>query len=168
MRHMFSVLVCCSVILSAYGGTSGLATGAEGSQEGDLDSITDLLKSGNFLYHVQTVNPVGGNPIYPTSEYYLSAESGTYKADLPYFGRSYRADLGVEGGIHFEGTPQDLEFVMHRRRNTVSVSFTMDAPDDHFDVTMEIGAGSYGSMTIISQNRRSISYYGYVTGPGER
>lgn len=169
MRTIALFLFIFSLILTGCGGSSVITTedGRElngQQQREELERITSMIENGNFTFTVQSVNPQGSSPIYPSTEYTLSAEDGTYRAYLPYFGRSYRAEYGGNGGIDFEGKPEELEIETNRRRNKVTVSFTIDQPDEQYDVTLEIGAGSYGTMTIISPYRRAISYYGNISG----
>ncbi len=122
-----------------------------------------LIESGNYVYQVQSVNPTGGSTIQTTSMYTMKATDGTFEADLPFFGRAYQADYGGNGGIKFNGEPENLEIRKDARKYTISVSFSIKQPDDQFQVNLSIGSNGYGTLNITSQKRQPISYYGFIS-----
>lgn len=122
-----------------------------------------LIESGNYVYQVQSVNPTGGRTIQTSTMYTMKATDGTFEADLPFFGRAYQADYGGDGGIRFNGEPDNLEIQKDARKYTISVSFSIKQPNDQFQVNLSVGSGGYGTLNIRSQKRQPISYYGFIS-----
>ncbi len=129
----------------------------------DFERTSVLIESGNYVYQVQSVNPTGGRTIHTTSMYTMKATDGTFDAYLPFFGRAYQADYGGDGGIKFNGEPENLEIQKDARKYTISVSFTIKEPNDRFSVNLVVGSNGYGTLNITSQKRQAISYYGLIS-----
>ncbi len=127
-----------------------------------FEKTKTLIESGNYKFTVRSVTPIGGKTIQLTTPYSLEARAGIYQAYLPYYGRAYQADLGGDGGIEFEGEPEDLTVTGNSQKGTVTVKFVMRTSNDRFDVMLVAGSGGYGSLNIASQRRQAISYYGLV------
>ncbi len=137
-------------------------TSPAGAESIDLQMIRD----GNFIYTVQSVSPSGGRTIRPTTIYTMEASGGTFKANLPYFGRAYQATYGGSGGVEFEGEPSELKVEENEQKGTVRLSFSIQAENpssERYEVNLEVGPTGYGSLIVRSNNRQTISYYGVAT-----
>ena len=128
----------------------------------EFEKTTTLVESGNYVYDVQSVNTGRGKTIQTTSNYTMKVSKGNYKAYLPYFGRAYQADLGGSGGIEFNGSPQDLTITKDTDKLSITIKFSISDSRENYDATLVIGSNGYGTLTIISQKRQVISYYGRV------
>lgn len=124
--------------------------------------MTELIKSGSYEFRVQSVNPTGGKTINPSSVYTMTAKEGILKAHLPYFGRAYQASYGGDGGVVFEGKPENLEIASNEKKRNIMVSFQISGDNDKYSATLSVGHGGYGNLTITSPKRQAISYYGPV------
>ena len=160
MTILATMLTGCAV--TANQGSGDKTTRSE-QQAASLEQIAALIESGNYVYTVQSINPTGARSIQATTTYTMKAVDGNYEASLPYFGRAYQASYGGNGGIEFNGTPGDLELTRNDKKNTVTVTFSLKAQNDTYSVTLQVGYSGYGTMTVNSQNRQSISYYGSVS-----
>lgn len=143
--------------------TSGDRTTKSEQRAASLDEIASLIESGSYVFTVQSINPTGARTIQATTTYTMKATGGNYEASLPYFGRAYQASYGGDGGIEFNGTPGDLEITRNTKKYTLMVTFTMKEQKDTYNVTLQLGYSGYGTLTVNSQNRQSISYYGLVS-----
>jgi hypothetical protein len=128
-----------------------------------LDNMESLIKSGNYEFTIRSASPSGGRTIQITTAYSMKAVDGKYQAYLPYFGRAYSAGYGEDGGIEFNGDPENLEITRNDKKKTVSAAFTIRSEKDQFKVSLVVSASGYGNMFISSDKRQSISYYG-ITG----
>lgn len=156
------------ILLLISAGCSSTQNAAKSEQRAaDMEKMAALIESGNYTYTIQSISPTGGRTIQSTTPYTMKAMDGTYEADLPYFGRAYTATYGGDGGINFNGTPEDLKIEKNDRKSTVNVSFSIAGEKDRYTVSLEVGSGGYGTLNINSQNRQSISYYGTVTPSGD-
>jgi len=130
-----------------------------------MDQVAARIESGNYIFTVQSINPTGGRSIQATTTYTMKVTGGNYEASLPYFGRAYQSSYGGDGGIEFNGTPGDLQITKNTKKNTVTVTFSLKGSKDTYQVSLQVGYSGYGTMTVNSQNRQSISYYGLVSAP---
>jgi len=124
-----------------------------------------MIEGGNFIYTVQSISPTGARTIQATTTYTMKAVNGNYEASLPYFGRAYQASYGGDGGIEFNGTPENFQLTKNTKKNTLTVTFTIAGGRDRYNITFQVGNGGYGTLTVNSQNRQAISYYGLVSEP---
>ena len=161
MNKGISVFITAAIVLSACSTTSSTAKKEKTAAEFEITAA--LIESGNYQFTVRSASPSGGKTIQITSLYTLSAKEGTYEAHLPYYGRAYSAAYGGSGGVEFEGVPEDLTITRKDNKNSISVAFTIQSETEKYNVNLEVGASGYGNLTINSQNRQTISYYG-LTG----
>ena len=108
------------------------------------------------------MNPLGGGTWHLTSTYTMEASDGVFRAYLPYFGRAYNAEYGGDGGIEFDGKPEELEIEKEHEKREIIVTFEIGDGNDRYDGILWVGASGYGTLVVNSQNRQSISYYGYI------
>lgn len=160
-----SILILMLAIMAA--GCSSTKNAASSEQRAaDLEEMAAMIESGNYIYTIQSISPTGGRTIQATTAYTMKAVDGKYEAYLPYMGRAYQATYGGNGGIEFNGTPENLKIEKNSKKNTIAVSFTIAGENDRYTVNLQVGSGGYGTLNINSQNRQGISYYGSVTQPG--
>jgi hypothetical protein len=167
MKTITIAILTAAMTLSGCGVSSSMSDGNQNSprqekKAAEFEKIATLLESGNFQFTLRSATPTGGKTIQMTSEYTLEAIEGIYQAYLPYFGRAYSASYGGDGGIEFKGAPENLTLTRNEKKNIVAVSFEMKTDDDQYKVSLEIGSSGYGTLTVSSQKRQSISYYGQV------
>jgi len=127
--------------------------------------MSELLEKGDYSFRVQNINPRRGRTITPTSLYTMDAKEGYLKAHLPYFGRAFSASYGGDGGIEFEGKPDSFEIEKNDNRRQITIEFDIEGKNDSYTATLQVGYSGYGTLTISSQKRESISYYGTIVEP---
>jgi hypothetical protein len=129
----------------------------------EFEKTALLVEGENYIYRVQSVNTGRGKTIQTTSPYSMKVRNGQYEATLPYFGRAYQADLGGSGGIEFNGTPEDMAISKDTNKLTITTTFTIANSGEKYNSTLVIGSNGYGTLTIHSQRRQAISYYGQIS-----
>ncbi len=157
MKTILIPVVALALILSSCKASSSTARDAQ------YEQIVTLIDGSEFVYTIQSANPTGGKTVQITSSYTLEAREGIYKAYLPYFGRAHNASYGGDGGIEFEGEPTDLKINKNADKRTITISFNIKNKNEIYDCSLVTGSGGNGTLTIISSNRSSISYYGRVS-----
>lgn len=166
-RNLFIPMILLVVFASGCGVTSNQSTDNNSSKKelraASLEQVAALIESGNYLYTVQSINPTGARTIQATSTYTMKAVDGNYEASLPFFGRAYQASYGGDGPIEFNGKPGDLEIKKNTKKNTLTVTFSLKGPKETYQVILQVGYSGYGTLTVNSQNRQAISYYGLVS-----
>ena len=160
MRPGIISLFVVAIILAGCSGSASIAKKEKASAE--YEHTATLIESGNYMFTVRTASPSGGKSVQITSHYALKAKDGNYEAYLPYFGRAYSGAYGGDGGIEFNGEPENLEITKNEKKNKISVKFSTQSEKDKFSVTLNVGSSGYGTLTISSQKRQTISYSGSV------
>ena len=161
MYKLKASLLVMAIILSAY---SPLSAQKKNKKDEQFREMTSLIESGLYLFSVQSVQPMGARSINTTSAYTLEVRDSTVKAYLPYFGRSYQASYGGDGGIEFDTKPLNLKVSLNEKKRTVRVEFDAQGKNDRYGLFLSVGSSGYASLSINSRNRQPISYSGII-GP---
>jgi len=161
MKMKIILIVSIMASMTLWGCSVTSSTSEQGAA--GLDKMESLIKSGDYEFTIRSASPSGGRTIQITTSYSLKAVDGKYQAYLPYFGRAYSAGYGENGGIEFNGYPENLEITRNDKKKTVTAAFTIRSEKDQFKVSLMVSASGYGNMMISSDKRQSISYYG-ITG----
>ena len=168
MKSIHLLFITLAFLLTGCGASSS-STGSDGKSSkeekraAEYDNTVALVDSGNYEYTLKSASPMGGRTIQITSTYTLDVKDGVYKAYLPYYGRAFNASYGGDGGVDFEGEPEDLSIVKNADKRTITVSFSIKNDNELYDCTLVIGSSGNGTLTIASSNRQTISYYGVVS-----
>jgi hypothetical protein len=80
---------------------------------------------------------------------------------MPYYGRVYSAaPYTGDGGLKFEGEPQ--EFKVEKGKKNYSVTAVVKGGTDNYTLNMTVSFDGSASLSIISNNRSTISYSGDI------
>ena len=142
------------------------AQGRAQKKEQAYRDMLSLIEEGQYTFTVQSVNPTGVKTIHPSSIYTFEARDSAYSTSLPYFGRAYQASYGGDGGIEFDGVPEELKFTTNDRKRQATIAFTIKSDKDQFQIRLTVGSSGYGTLYITPVKRQHISYYGQV-GPSD-
>ena len=135
---------------------------AEQMKEG-LASVKNLLESGTYVFTAQSAQPSSGRTIQLNSTVYtLASKDQVVKAYLPYYGRAYSSHYSSDSGIKFEGEFQDYSLEVNDNKGNITVRFKVNTAKENFDVSMVFTSSGYGTVTVLSRDKQSISYYGYL------
>jgi len=126
--------------------------------------IEALIEAKNFVFEAQKASPQGGrllNLDYNT--YFLKFNEEKTTCDLPFFGRAYNAAYGGNGGINFEGVPENIQ--IEKKKKSYLIKATVRGKDDTYKLLFTIFFDGGGSLSVNSNNRASISYDGLIEAP---
>jgi len=125
--------------------------------------ITKIISEQNFMFTAQSVTPMGGRFRQLTTDYNVKVSKDTVNSDLPYFGRSYSADIGSsEGGINFTST--DFEYqVSDRKKGGWDITIKPRDVKDVQQFNLSVFESGSASLQVNSTNRQPISFNGYVS-----
>lgn len=85
------------------------------------------------------------------------------KSEMPFFGRGF-SGLGYGGsdaGLKFEGKPE--KFVVTKHKKGYRIDVTVKGEQDFFNISLSVFFEGSSTLTIISNNRESISYFGEIS-----
>lgn len=129
----------------------------------DSSVAQEAVTTQNYIFNVESVQPMGGRSIPMTSGYDLVISRGSVTATLPYFGRAYFPPTDpTQGGFRFTSN----KFRYNATSNDKGGWNIQIVPEDVENVQelhLTIGADGYSSLHVNSINRQSISYYGYIS-----
>lgn len=161
MKRIATSLLTLAIIVSGF---TPVAAQKANKKDEQYKEIKALIESGSYEFTVQSVQPTGGKTIHSTSNYTMEANDSIFKAYLPYFGRAYQPSYGGNGGIEFEGSPENLEISLNEKKRMVNVQFKIQGDGDKYELFLSAGSSGYASLSINSQKRQPISYNGTI-GP---
>ena len=158
MKAIYHILVRSCFVLIATVSFALLAS----AQELDKEKVKSLVESKNFVFKVQSVQPMGGPSRQMTSDYDLRLLGDSVVSYLPYFGRAYTApDPGDPGGINFTSTTFEYK-AKPKKKGGWNIEIRPKDTRDVRQLTLSVGETGYSQLQVTSNNRQSISYYGYI------
>ena len=126
------------------------------------NEMNELIESGNFKFIARSAHPMSGPSINLTSTYDLKIDNDTIEALLPFYGRVYRVDYGGEGGIKFKELAETIDKQFNNRKKIYEYSATVKTNKDVYNIKLSAGLNGFGNLTVSSQNRQPISFYGII------
>ena len=124
--------------------------------------IKGLAERKNFKFFAETMNPSKGRVRQIAGQnYYLTVSPDSVISDLPYFGRAYSAPIGnSDVGMKFIVTEYDYE-ISERKKGGYTIIISPKSGDAR-KITLTMGSEGNTTLNIISNNRETITYNGYI------
>jgi len=125
--------------------------------------IRELIESRHYRFVANKALPMGGGSINLTSEYDLIVDSTRVKAYLPFFGVAYRADYGnTQGGIKFNSAANKYSCELNKKKGIYMISMEVKGEKDIYQLHLDAGVSAYATLSITSNDKQNISYYGVI------
>jgi hypothetical protein len=143
--------------------TNLTAQDAKQQKQNSKDSaIKALIDAQHYSFEAQTALPTGARARELTPGYELKVRKDTIEAYLPYFGRAYTATIGTtDGGIQFKTT--DFKYTAtESKKSGWDITIVPKNARDTRQLMLQISKAGYASVQVISNNRQSISFNGYI------
>ncbi len=138
-------------------------TGSKQRRSEKEQEVKQLIDSQKFRFVAREAIPLSGRKVDLTSLYDLKVDSMMVESWLPFFGRAYHVDYGSQdGGIKFKEKAGQLDIRYNGKKKVYEINITVDTDKDNYRINISAGVSGYADMTIISNNRQSISYYGII------
>lgn len=142
-------------------------TKKELKQERELEKqkeVQALLDTQNFVFEAQKTTPQGGRLIQlDYNTYFLKFNTENTTCDLPFFGRGYNVGYNSDGGIKFEGKPENIK-IENKKKSTI-LKATVRGKNDVYDLFFTIFFNGTATLSVNSNNRAPINYDGLVSTP---
>jgi ABC-type oligopeptide transport system substrate-binding subunit len=123
-----------------------------------------LVNSKHFQFVARQAMPLGGKTLdLTTNPNFVRFYPDSIQADMPFFGRAYNVPYGGTGGIKFDGKPKKFDITPQKKGKGYLIQATVNDTNDSYSMTLSISNSGYGTLTINSNNRNSISYYGQIS-----
>jgi len=135
---------------------------SQNSKDEKAALVKENVENRNYRFVAQTALPLQGRVRQLTTEYTLKVTKDTIIADLPYFGRAYSAPIGAtNGGIQFTSTNFDYTST-EKKKGGWDISIKPKDTQDVRELSLSISQNGYASLQVISNNRQTISFNGYL------
>ncbi|MBB4801912.1 hypothetical protein HNP37_001973 [Flavobacterium nitrogenifigens] len=129
--------------------------------------IEELIDAKTFVFEAQKVTPQGGRLIILNDySYFLKFNSDTVSCDLPFFGRAFNVGYNGDGGIKFEGKPENIK--VGKKSKNINFQTTVKGQNDTYDLMFRIFYNGTATLSVNSNNRAPISYDGIIRAPEEK
>ncbi len=124
--------------------------------------IEVLVNSKKFEFKARRKLPTGFRSMdLTTNANFIRFYPDSIVSEMPFFGRAYSVTYGGEGGLKFEGKPE--VYTIKRDKKLYLVDAKVKSKDDYFTINLSISFNGSATMSISSNNRSPISYYGEIS-----
>ena len=155
------------------------------SAQTDKETTIRLVEGKTFIFNATSAQPlnsadinavlsrmpgaIGGGVVPLRGDIYqLTVAIDSVGAYLPYFGRSYMAPRNpTEGGIKFNTKDFSYKSDKKKKGNYIVTIKPVDSKSDVLSMTLNISEKGYASLSVISNNRQSITYTGFISDPAK-
>jgi len=124
--------------------------------------VENLVKSKQFIFLAETAFPAGYRSVTLSgSTYTVEFRPNNIISNLPYFGRTYNAGAAFgDAGLKFEGAPTEYSLETTKKKHEIRA--VVKGPTDNYQIILLVSFDSSASLSIVSNNRNSISYNGQI------
>jgi hypothetical protein len=133
------------------------------------EKIDQLVNSKNFVFTAKTALPSGGPSIDLTTNFNsvkFSPEKIT--SAMPFFGQAYSIDYGGDAGYKFEAKPEVFDVKKLKKNKGYEIVVKVPVSKDKIDMRLNVGSDGSSTLTILSFQRKSISYIGRIQEPDKK
>ncbi|MBN1926422.1 MAG: DUF4251 domain-containing protein [Prolixibacteraceae bacterium] len=129
----------------------------------EFKQMKEIIEARDFMFVADYALPTSGSSIsLTTNPNHLTFSGDSVYCDMPFFGRAYQVDFDFDAGIDFSGIPHFFDVTENERRNKILVRFKIRGDFDLFNCSLTITGVESATLTINSNNRASISYWGKI------
>ncbi|WP_430815004.1 DUF4251 domain-containing protein [Carboxylicivirga sp. RSCT41] len=168
MKSLIGLLVLSSILVLPIENANAQSKKKKNKKERRMEQFVEtqkLVDSKAFIFVPDRAFPQGGRSIDLTTNYgFIKVMNTETEGDMPFFGRGFSVPYGGDGGIKFDKTAiKDEKLEINEKKMRISYSFEAAGENDTFRISMDISYSGSASVTVISNNRSSISYNGEIS-----
>lgn len=128
-----------------------------------IQEIALLVESQEFKFIAQKAFPQGYNAIDLTTNFnFIEFSPNLITSEMPFFGRGYSGiAYGGDQGLSFKGKPNTYSIKKGNKKYELNTNVRGDR--DVFKIYLSILSNGSATLTINSNNRSSISYFGAIS-----
>ena len=163
MIRINKLLLCLLVVTVVVGLQGAMAQDKNSKKEVKESNVENMIAERKIIFLAQSVNPSRGRTMVQlNSQYDLAISRDTVRAFLPYFGRAYTAPMdGRGGGIDFISKNFEYTQKVKKKERWEILIKPKDVPDVR-QLFLTIFTNGSASLRVLSNNRETISYNGYL------
>ncbi|MGI4020503.1 MAG: DUF4251 domain-containing protein [Janthinobacterium lividum] len=165
MKNLFRFLAYSTLAVFFLADVQAQNTKAQ-KKQAKLEAVKKMVDNQNYVFMAQMANPLGWRTIQLNYNYSVVVSKDSIDSYLPYYGRAYVAPINPsdpkETGIQFNS--KNFEYANNvSKRNGWDVSIVPHDVKETRRFTLNISEAGYATLNVISNNRQSISFNGYIT-----
>lgn len=160
-KILFSVTFLL-IIFSFSCGTGKQSTRADIS---NFEELKELVESRQFEIEQEWAQPISGNQVnLMDNPNFIRFMRDSVQMFLPYFGvRHAGANYGGrDGGIEFEGVPQNLRIKESDKKKNIIIEFEAEEDQEDYNIQIVLFPNGRTSTSVNTSERSSISYRGFI------
>ena len=164
MKSRFSVLMVVCLLFATFTNAQE-KTKKQIKEEKKLalqKEVETLVNSKEFIFIGTTAFPAGYRSVtLSANSNYVKFHPESIESYMPYYGRTYNAGAyGSDPGLKFEGNP--TEYTLKTTKKDHRINAVIKGSADNYTISLIVNFDSSASLSIISNNRNSISYNGQI------
>jgi hypothetical protein len=156
------LLLCCSFFMGFSQEKTKKQLRAEKRLEKERE-IEKLIDAKEFEFVAQNSNSQTFRMVDLTANpNFVKFKPDFIKSEMPFFGRGYSglAYGGSDAGLKFEGKPE--KFVVNKGKKGYQIDVSVKGQQDFFDMTLSVSFDGSTTLSVTSNNRSPISYFGEI------
>jgi hypothetical protein len=124
-----------------------------------------MINAKEFVFIGRLALPQGMKSVdLTTHTNYVKFHPELIESYMPYYGKAYTSPgYGNDVGLKFEGKPE--KFTVEKGKKNYQISAEIKAGGDFYKLSLTAGFEGDGTLTIMSNNRATISYNGNISAP---
>jgi len=128
-----------------------------------FNNIVQLIESNCYKFAATQVLPHASQSIvFTTDEYFVTINKDSIHCSLPFYGRAYTVDPFEWGGFHFSAVITDYKMKVNNRKQKIEIGVTTKTRKENYKLFFTITGNKNASLTVASNNRSTISYWGNI------
>lgn len=129
-----------------------------------FEEMVELVKNKPIEFVAERAYPSGyRNVDLFSNPNHLRIDNDNADIAMPYFGRAYQVTPGERGGFYTESEIEDMKLEVNEKKRKVKMDFVLRNKNDLYTCSLEVFGSGSATLSIISNNRNSISYNGSVS-----
>lgn len=126
------------------------------------EQIEALINSGNFVFVARYALPMGASQVdLTTNPNYIKFNIDLMDGYMPFFGTA-TSGIGLSGDntIKFKDKPELLR--IEKKKKNFQIDAKVKGENDIYRISLSVGFEGSSSLSVISNNRSTISYQGEI------
>ncbi len=162
----YKIAVCCFLCFSLFTAVAQEKTRKQLKAEQKLETqkeIEKLIDAKEFEFVAQNLNSQMFRFVdLTTNPNFIKFKPDFIKSEMPFFGRGF-SGLGYgssDTGLKFEGKPE--KFTVEKSKKGYVIDVKVKGEQDFFDLSLLVSFEGSATLSIISNNRSPINYFGAI------
>ena len=161
MKRILLYTLFATIALILFVACAARQTAAE--KEAMAAYVRNAVEMSEFRFNATHAHPTGFRSMVLTAPFDVRVSPDTVRVNLPFFGRAFRAPIGIdEGGYRFTSTDFEYSVRPGNRAGNWLVQIDFNDARTHIVFHFDIWENGAASLNIIDIDRQSISFQGNI------